>query len=76
MENVKGQFKVMSNIIKRKEIIVSDISSAPLPKTEVECPKCGHNEAYWWMIQTRSADEAPTTFYRCVNCGHTWRDYR
>lgn len=46
-----------------------------LPQAKVECPKCGHNRAYWWMVQTRSIDESPTQFYRCVKCGYTWRDY-
>lgn len=45
------------------------------PKTNAECPKCGHNEAYWELRQTRSADEAETRFFQCVECGHKWRDY-
>ena len=40
-----------------------------------ECEKCGNNKAVWWMLQTRSADEPTTQFYRCTKCGHTWRDY-
>ena len=46
-----------------------------LPTTKMECPKCGHNEAFWWFLQTRSGDEPPTQFYRCVKCNHTWRSY-
>lgn len=44
-----------------------------LPET---CPKCGHLRAYFMQIQTRSADEPMTTFYKCCNaqCGHRWRD--
>ncbi|MCE2508324.1 MAG: RPA12/RPB9/RPC11 RNA polymerase family protein, partial [Nitrosopumilaceae archaeon] len=34
-----------------------------------------YGEAVWWMLQTRSADEPTTQFYRCTGCGHTWRDY-
>jgi DNA-directed RNA polymerase subunit M len=29
----------------------------------------------WWMLQTRSADEATTQFFRCTKCKHTWRNY-
>jgi DNA-directed RNA polymerase subunit M len=46
-----------------------------LPKTKMICPKCENTEAYWWMQQTRSADEAPTLFYRCVKCTYSWRSY-
>ena len=37
-----------------------------LPTTNIECPKCYNNLAFWWMLQTISADEATTQFYRCT----------
>ncbi len=46
-----------------------------LPTIKIDCEKCGHGEAVWWMLQTRSADEPTTQFYRCTECGHTWRNY-
>lgn len=46
-----------------------------LPTAEVECEECGHDRAGWWMRQLRAADESETRFYRCLNCGHTWREY-
>jgi len=46
-----------------------------MPTTNVECPKCGNREAYYWFVQTRSADEPTTQFYRCTKCGTTWRYY-
>lgn len=46
-----------------------------MQKTKAQCPKCGHNEAAYWFEQTRSADEPPTRFYRCVKCRQTWREY-
>ncbi|KAK7862487.1 hypothetical protein R5R35_005913 [Gryllus longicercus] len=44
--------------------------------TEERCPRCAHPRAYFMQIQTRSADEPMTTFYKCCNyeCGHRWRD--
>jgi len=61
----------------KKEVVVVDKKSKldVLPKTRACCPKCSHNEAFWWMQQTRAADEAPTRFYKCVKCSHTWREY-
>ena len=46
-----------------------------LPTTNILCGKCGHGQAVWWMLQTRSADEPTTQFYRCAKCNHTWRNY-
>lgn len=45
-----------------------------MPTMKAECPKCHNNEVYWWMVQTRGADESPTQFFRCTECGFTWRE--
>lgn len=45
------------------------------PIATVECPKCKHNKAEFFQLQTRSADEPATTFYQCLKCGKRWRDY-
>ena len=61
---------------KEKVIVVEEGSSyKALPKVAATCPECGYNEAYYWMVQTRRADEGMTRFYRCVRCGRTWREY-
>ncbi len=52
-----------------------DVRILPKIKGEVTCPKCGNDEAYYWMMQTRRADEPPTRFYRCTRCNHVWREY-
>ncbi len=57
------------------ETLVLDEITNTLPKTSVECPKCGHPEAFWVMRQTRAADEPTTRIYRCAKCSHTWREY-
>ena len=45
------------------------------PTIKIDCEKCGNDEAIWWMLQTRSADEPTTQFYRCTKCKYTWRNY-
>jgi DNA-directed RNA polymerase subunit M len=57
------------------KVVGEEVDVKPLPTTQVECPKCENKEAYWWMLQTRSGDEATTQFFRCTKCGHTWREY-
>jgi DNA-directed RNA polymerase subunit M len=46
-----------------------------MPVTKRECPKCKNRTAYWWMVQTRGADESSTQFFRCTKCNHTWRKF-
>jgi len=46
----------------------------PLPITDARCPSCGNDKAFWWILQTRGADESPTQFFRCTRCSHTWRE--
>lgn len=60
---------------KPSETLILDEITQTLPKTHVECPKCGHYEAFWVMRQTRAADEPTTRIYRCVKCSHTWREF-
>lgn len=57
------------------KVVEADKIPDALPTTSIDCPKCGNNLAFWWMLQTRSADEATTQFYRCTKCNHTWRNY-
>jgi len=57
------------------DVVIIEKSEESLPTTKSECPKCSHNEAHWWLQQTRSVDEAPTLFLRCTKCRHSWREY-
>jgi DNA-directed RNA polymerase subunit M len=58
-------------------ILVIDGEAANLhtmPTTRTECPKCANKDAFWWMVQTRGADESTTQFFRCTQCKYTWRE--
>ena len=63
--------------IKQEESIKAPVDGEfeTLPITDAECPKCKHKKAYFWEVQTRAADEAPTKFLKCEKCKHIWRDY-
>jgi len=70
-----NQYAVTEKIDAKDTVIMKGEDIDTLPTTKVTCPKCGHNKAFWWLQQTRSADEAETRFLRCMKCKHTWREY-
>lgn len=40
------------------------------------CINCKTNrKVEYWEIQTRSADESPTRFFKCLTCDKQWREY-
>ncbi|MGB9785019.1 MAG: transcription factor S [Fervidicoccaceae archaeon] len=69
--------KIKHTVREKSIVIENDKIPETLPKLKdvVYCPKCGHNEVYYWTMQTRAADEPPTRFYKCAKCGHVWREY-
>jgi DNA-directed RNA polymerase subunit M len=42
---------------------------------DVTCDRCGNGEAWYTIKQTGAADEPPTRFFKCKECGYRWRDY-
>ncbi len=60
---------------KEADVIVVEKRGELAPTTHVICPNCGADRAYWWIRQTRAADEPSTRFYKCVKCGKVWREY-
>ena len=74
----KGKVTISETIHDQKKkvaVIGKGESQTDLPSTHILCPECEHGEAFWWMQQTRSADEPPTMFYKCKKCHHSWRSY-
>ena len=37
------------------------------------CGKCGNWGAFYYLLQTRRADEPTTRFYKCTKCGKQWK---
>ncbi|WP_336364338.1 transcription factor S [Halalkalicoccus salilacus] len=42
---------------------------------DVRCEECGNTEAWYTIKQTGAADEPPTRFFKCKECGYRWREY-
>ena len=74
-EKIENNQQSVSEFENNLKVMDSSESIESLPTATIECPKCKNNLAYWWMLQTRSADEATTQFFRCTKCNHTWRNY-
>lgn len=45
-----------------------------VPETDAFCRACQHTRAYYMQLQTRSADEPMTIFYKCVKCKKQWKE--
>ena len=39
------------------------------------CRKCHKNKTTHYQLQTRSADEPMTIFFRCCKCHYQWKEY-
>ncbi len=63
------------DVVREERVLVLQKDTTAEPTVKVECPKCGNDEAYTWIVQTRSGDEGGTVFYRCTRCKYTWRVY-
>jgi len=75
-----GSMKISEKLQESKRVHVTDKildkdDYETLPKMDAECPKCGHNKAFYWLLQTRAGDEPETKFLKCEKCKHVWRDY-
>jgi DNA-directed RNA polymerase subunit M len=71
----KSKYEVSQKVDAKENVIIKGENIKTLPTTRAICPKCGNKEAFWWLQQTRRADEAETRFLRCTKCGQTWREY-
>jgi DNA-directed RNA polymerase subunit M len=69
-----GELKIVKEHEIKKTITI-DEEKITAPITEKMCPKCGNTKAYYFLQQTRAADEPPTQFFKCKNCGYVWREY-
>eukprot|EP00041_Stephanoeca_diplocostata_P025477 m.668329 g.668329 ORF g.668329 m.668329 type:complete len:112 (+) comp22755_c0_seq15:177-512(+) len=78
IHTIEKKISVKHQNHERKEVadIIGDNENEGRPKADVKCPKCEFGEAYFHMMQTRSADEPSTVFYTCASsdCGHKWNE--
>tara|TARA_B110000483_G_scaffold243458_1_gene333372 strand:+ start:517 stop:954 length:438 start_codon:yes stop_codon:yes gene_type:complete len=56
----------------KKELLKKD-QTLELVEGVTKCNKCKSNKIYTYQMQTRSGDEAMTTFYVCSVCASKWK---
>ncbi len=66
---------VQSGTATAKETVVMEEKVESRQMQSIECPKCGHDKAYFHLMQTRKSDEPPTEINECASCKHSWREY-
>lgn len=93
-EDILGGKGAWDNVDKTEGRIVPEAngSGQKTDRRTVQCPneKCRNDEAYWYQLQIRSADEPMTAFYKvrkqisnslaeadqekCTKCSKEWRE--
>ena len=72
---VDSNNKLVGRITMDDVMDVIEEEATAYPLVDRTCPKCSHDKAYFWEIQTRASDEPATQFFKCEKCKHTWRHY-
>lgn len=75
---VQVTFTVSKSVQKKKadDVLGGADAWADVQQTSTLCPKCSNDKAYFMQLQTRSADEPMTTFYKCASlkCKYRWKE--
>ena len=75
-DDLKKKIEDKKNALSQNLIVIKEEDKIFVhPIVSKYCPKCNHNEAEAWQEQTRSADEPSTSFFKCLKCKRTWREY-
>jgi len=57
----------------RESMLASQVASVAADTDMFKCSRCKEKKCTYSQLQTRSCDEAMTTFVTCTNCGHRWK---
>nr|GMC70793.1 DNA-directed RNA polymerase III subunit RPC10-like [Ipomoea batatas] len=69
------KIKRRQHLVKKKlDPVISIDSLETAATTKERCRNCGFDEAAFIQVQTRSADEAATIFYKCKSCKYQWNE--
>ena len=66
--------KIKLNRKQVDDVLGGDEAWDNVDQSDALCPHCAHGKAYYMQVQTRSADEPMTIFYKCVECKGRWKE--
>ena len=75
LASTSNEYSVSRKVSEKPAVVNLGEAEDMRSQTTEICPECGHDKAYSEIKQTRSADEAPTRFFTCTACKHSWREY-
>lgn len=61
---IESKNKLFTDAYEVKEVAMSD---------SIKCGKCKNQKVTYYDLQTRSGDEAMTTYYTCLVCNYKWK---
>ncbi|XP_071519495.1 DNA-directed RNA polymerase III subunit RPC10 [Panulirus ornatus] len=69
-------YKIYPKLKALDDVLGGSAAWKNVDSTDEPCPKCANPRAYFMQVQTRSADEPMTVFYKCCSpsCGHRWKE--
>ncbi len=73
----EGMYPEKWQAILEKEVMLSQSAYEDTQvsmASDITCGKCKKNRITYYELQTRSADEPMTCFYRCLTCGNRWKN--
>ncbi len=63
-----------ANLSSETEVLSIDQVRSTVPESDLyRCNACGSRRVLFSQMQTRSADEPMTSFFRCVECNKNWK---
>ncbi|KAI5181544.1 transcription factor S [Nematocida sp. AWRm80] len=71
-KEIPGIFRVKTEVQPKTKQVAK--TNKELPERTVFCPECNNPKAYYYQMQTRSADEPMTIFNTCTKCKNVWRE--
>lgn len=70
-KEISGVYRIEHKLCPTKE---EEAVTLSLPERNITCPKCAAPKAFYYQMQTRSADEPMTIFNTCTTCKYVWKE--